>query len=399
VTVTSPDAFGEQQPYAEQQTLYFPNKYKFLSFFEDHRPAYHGTWCKKSKVVTGRTPFGQDKKQLNYDEDSEAEWEEGDDELGEDLNDEAADGEDEDMDPEEGDTRAYNYADGWMAEDDDVIYEDEEVDDETRILRKKLKSTTLQLSEELVASINGVPLLEVVKKNASFDVSRFVHVCAENISGVTSNPLELEVLASEAEILCTDDICLDAFPPTLVDENFVGDPSQIGASAPKTSSTSSNQEMSTEDLKLFAIFVHHSTFPSKDRLVEELRQAHPKVTSSRAQATRKLDVIATKVKNPVGSGVIWEIKREVLQELGLKKQLAMKLPEPEQKKNVVLKDETQKKPTVKSSDRKESAATPVAAKKVAKSSSVEEKKRKPQVDPASAALLKNFVCVKKAKTD
>lgn len=36
-------------------------KAKFLQFCENHRPAYRGTWRKKSTVVTGRRPFGQEK--------------------------------------------------------------------------------------------------------------------------------------------------------------------------------------------------------------------------------------------------------------------------------------------------------------------------------------------------
>jgi hypothetical protein len=37
-----------------------------------------GTFSKKSRVITGRRPFALDTAQLNYDYDSEAEWEEED---------------------------------------------------------------------------------------------------------------------------------------------------------------------------------------------------------------------------------------------------------------------------------------------------------------------------------
>lgn len=52
-------------------------KVKFLHFHENTRPAYFGTFRKKSKDVSGRRPFGQDKKVLNYEVDSEDEWDEG----------------------------------------------------------------------------------------------------------------------------------------------------------------------------------------------------------------------------------------------------------------------------------------------------------------------------------
>jgi chromatin assembly factor 1 subunit A len=50
-------------------------------------------------------------------------------------------------------------------------------------------------------------------------------------------------------------------------------------------------------------------------VLEELRMAHPTITSSRAQAARKLDCIAEKKRYP--GGVFWEVRREALEELGL----------------------------------------------------------------------------------
>lgn len=41
-----------------------------------------GTFSKRSRFVTGRRPLGRDER-LDYDYDSEAEWEEGDDPDGE----------------------------------------------------------------------------------------------------------------------------------------------------------------------------------------------------------------------------------------------------------------------------------------------------------------------------
>jgi hypothetical protein len=75
--------------------------------------------------------------------------------------------------------------------------------------------------------------------------------------------------------------------------------------------------MMRDDLITFVEFVHQCSLPSKDKLVEELRKVHKTVTSSRAQATRKLDSIAEKKRNPNG-GVYWEVRRDILEELGLK---------------------------------------------------------------------------------
>jgi chromatin assembly factor 1 subunit A len=38
---------------------------KYLMFNENRRPAYYGTWRKKSKTITARRPFLQDQVSLN----------------------------------------------------------------------------------------------------------------------------------------------------------------------------------------------------------------------------------------------------------------------------------------------------------------------------------------------
>lgn len=79
---------------------------KLLFFKEDERPPYKGTWSKRSALVTGRRPFGQDPR-MNYDYDSEAEWEEGD--VGEELKSD----EEEEKDPDDG----LDYEDGFLRHD------------------------------------------------------------------------------------------------------------------------------------------------------------------------------------------------------------------------------------------------------------------------------------------
>ena len=49
---------------------------KLLQFRENYRPAYWGTWRKRSRLVTGRRPLGKDPAYLDYDVDSDEDWEE-----------------------------------------------------------------------------------------------------------------------------------------------------------------------------------------------------------------------------------------------------------------------------------------------------------------------------------
>jgi hypothetical protein len=91
--------------------------WKLLQFREDYRPAYYGTWTRKSESITGRTPFSKDKGLIDYDYDSESEWQEGAMECeddGESITCSDEDGEDEEDDEEElGDSED----DGWLVPD------------------------------------------------------------------------------------------------------------------------------------------------------------------------------------------------------------------------------------------------------------------------------------------
>jgi len=113
-------------------------------------------------------------------------------------------------------------------------------------------------------------------------------------------------------------LCLDAFPPTL------------SSSSQKKESTgkSSSKEMSPEAQKIMARFVHNGTFKSKDLAISELLNAHPNVASSRAQATRELDVIADKRNLGKGAGFVWEVKADHLKKLGLAKKDLVSIPHP-----------------------------------------------------------------------
>ena len=99
-----------------------------------------------------------------------------------------------------------------------------------------------------------------------------------------------------------------------------GDSTKAAPSAAKEGSAggkaSSSNEMSRDDLITFVRFVHDCTLPSKEKAIKELRTVHKTITSSYAQAMRTLDSIAEK-KRKANGGVFWEIRKDVLEELGL----------------------------------------------------------------------------------
>ncbi|GAA6020087.1 hypothetical protein JCM11491_006391 [Sporobolomyces phaffii] len=114
-TLTSQDASGFYEILKDRQKV----PVKLLKFREDVRPGYVGTWSKTSKVVTPRTPFGRDGALLNYEMDSECEWEEEPDDP--DAENVGSDGE---MSHDENDDDdAGSEADSWLADDDEIEYE------------------------------------------------------------------------------------------------------------------------------------------------------------------------------------------------------------------------------------------------------------------------------------
>jgi hypothetical protein len=136
-TLTSQDASGFYEILKDREKV----PVKLLKFREDVRPGYvgeslfsapslflkgsslcgcariTGTWSKISKVVTPRTPFCRDGAVLNYEHDSEGEWEEEpDDAEAENV------GSDAEMSADENEGDA-SEVDSWLAEDDEILYE------------------------------------------------------------------------------------------------------------------------------------------------------------------------------------------------------------------------------------------------------------------------------------
>jgi chromatin assembly factor 1 subunit A len=291
-------AFGAQ-PFAEQQTITVPNKYKFLRFHEDVRPPYFGTWSKRGSIVTGKTPFRKETTLLEYDYDSEAEWEEGDDEIGEDLENGEGDDDEEDKEEEEA---AGDDEDGWLAADDEI---DDELDDETRRLRiKALAAADSPKQKEQIVHV-------IAPRDGKPIVDAHVSCAAKCVQGLDVRQASRILASHKALVLYDCDLFLDAFPPELIDESFSdASPAEASNKAP------GSQEMSEDDFKTVAKFVHNCTLASKDKVVDEFRKAHESVTSSRAHALRVLESMADKKKHPV-KGIYWEVKGEVLDKLGL----------------------------------------------------------------------------------
>lgn len=92
-------------------------KFKLLQFHTNYRPAFYGTWRKKSKQISPRNPLKKDREVLDYEVDSDDEWEE--EEPGESLSN--SEGEDEaDGEDDEEDDDGFFVPHGYLSDDEGV---------------------------------------------------------------------------------------------------------------------------------------------------------------------------------------------------------------------------------------------------------------------------------------
>eukprot|EP00794_Sanderia_malayensis_P009620 gene9620-10603_t len=124
---SSPAKDLSQSRGVERETM----RVKLLQFSENYRPAYYGTWRKRSKVISPKNPFEKDENHLNYEVDSDDEWEE--EEPGESLSGPENDDEDED-DPDAGEDDeeddGFFVPHGYLSDDEGIDESDGEKGEE-----------------------------------------------------------------------------------------------------------------------------------------------------------------------------------------------------------------------------------------------------------------------------
>lgn len=142
---------------------------KLLKFHENYRPAYWGTWSKKSAHISPRCPLRQDKTLLDYEVESDEEWEE--EEPGESLS--HSEGEDE----EEGganngandddDDDGFFVPHGYLSDGEGALEEEEGAGDlEKQKVRQKLKAREW---DELMSCKKKVKVLEAVVRGCVWE--------------------------------------------------------------------------------------------------------------------------------------------------------------------------------------------------------------------------------------
>lgn len=111
---------------------------KLLRFHDNYRPAYWGTYSKKSKHISPRCPLRQDKDLMDYEVDSDEEWEE--EEPGESLSHSEGDDDDEAGDDDDDDD-GFFVPHGYLSEGEGALEEDEEGGDPEKLkVHQKMKA-------------------------------------------------------------------------------------------------------------------------------------------------------------------------------------------------------------------------------------------------------------------
>ncbi|XP_068622556.1 chromatin assembly factor 1 subunit A-like [Battus philenor] len=120
---------------------------KLLSFHENRRPPYWGTWRKRSEFVKPRRPFQQDEKQLDYEVDSDEEWEE--EQEGESIDGSAAGSDDEqDGDEYEVDNEVF-VPHGYLSDEEATVDEDDVLSLSPETQKARLKHLEDEFEHEL----------------------------------------------------------------------------------------------------------------------------------------------------------------------------------------------------------------------------------------------------------
>ncbi|KAJ2090482.1 hypothetical protein IW138_002694 [Coemansia sp. RSA 986] len=330
---------------------------KLLHFHGSRRPDYWGTWSRSLRRVNGRQPFAKDTDQLDYEVDSDAEWEieEEGEELRSDDDDDEDDEDDDDEDDEDfdevngfvvgdripkpcssslvedgsdGESNDSSSESDFNSEDEEIeeINPEEEVsmdqmdvDEETndhgdsenpskrRSSRRAAKpSTELHVSEEYFKRENHqpkqrhkvVPITPVVV-GLLWDGLTFNGAHHANVDTIASTPAD-STLAMLSRLAVVETCINMPLHVSMDPQEVLCSKSDGSAGVPARKSKALNDE----DLFVLANVVHGSSL-GISKLVDEVKTHIPE--AKKAQIERLIHEHAVKEKRPPATRQIWYV--------------------------------------------------------------------------------------------
>lgn len=285
-------------------------KRKLLQFAKSNRPAYYGTWRKKSAVVRPKCPLKMDP-DLDYEIDSDDEWEEED--PGESLsdcekdNDEVMEEDSKITDDEEEDS--FVVPDGYLSDNEGIQIEsllDDKDDDASSLPPSHCPEVeefrTLLRQQKVLNNLTE----QALRKSQPLVISDLTHEKAELL---TAGDLKG---TSKVEQLCLQVLSMRICPGGSVADAPVDDSSFATAEETnqlnvKSSPAAGSAILDTDLPEIVGVI--RSNRDGINKLVELLHQKFPSV--SKIQLNRKVREISDFVDNH------WQVKKEVLAYLGL----------------------------------------------------------------------------------
>ncbi|KAH7542120.1 hypothetical protein FEM48_Zijuj02G0039700 [Ziziphus jujuba var. spinosa] len=289
---------------------------QLLQFDKSHRPAFYGTWPKKSHVVGPRHPLRKDP-DLDYEIESDEEWEEED--PGESLSDCDKDDEEEILegcskaDDEDESEDGFFVPDGYLSENEGVEIDRMETD--IRVDEANSSSGCQQdlESEEFSALLRQQKYLNNLTEHA---LRKGQPLIILNLLHEKDSLLNAEDLAgtSRMEQMCLQALSMRMFPggpPTEISlDNEQDHDREACLSSGKSCITPVSTPTAIPDSDLPTIVsAIQSCSQGIQKVVESLQQKLPGI--SKTQLRNKVREISDFVDNR------WQVKKEILDKLGM----------------------------------------------------------------------------------
>ncbi|KNE70104.1 hypothetical protein AMAG_15082 [Allomyces macrogynus ATCC 38327] len=263
-----------------------PHTFKLLKFHEDRRPAFWGTWSKTSSVISARRPLARDPAVLDYEYDSEAEWDD-EDVDGEEIRSDEDDEDDEEMGVDDDDEAAWLVDDVGDASDTVEVATNSAADVRKRVPRK----------------------LEPVVIEAT----------------VTTGPWECPHPALDPFRAIFLTAGMTSFDPRPPPATLVGGPSAPTTTAGPHSAGRKPAAFPEEHMVKFVKVVHQNT-NGVSKIVDELRATPEFASTPKTQLEARLKQIAVKEKRHQSTRPCFYVRDEVLAEHGLAGPRASPIP-------------------------------------------------------------------------
>ena len=319
MVTTAATSFGAES-YSELKEVKVDNRMRLLSFYEDHRPAYYGTISRRGNI-SGRRPFQQDHELLNYDFDSEAEWEEDD---GEDI-------EDSDGDDEEG-ANELEYDDFFRHDDDfgsdvdddgDVVAavaiqkrEGEEALGPTFIRTRTTSQIALRLDHgncieisqpEKDKNVVRLRMYSAVVFNQDIDITEALESSIDKKAKEVKEKKEKK----ESKKKSLNEAAVGQTTSSAPEIPVVEDATANSSTKPKKAKTVSTLSLFTDELTITLINEVHNKKLGIDKLTQEFLEKYPDVGVDKSSVRKKINEIAEKKKTD-GGGIssTWTVKSE-----------------------------------------------------------------------------------------